>query len=383
MAVDTHDVVIVGGGVIGLSIARELHKKGAGRIAVIERGTCGQEASWAAAGMLSPQAEADEPGVFLDLSIASRDLYPDFSAQLLDETGIDIELARYGTLSLAFSDERAQVVLDRYRWQSAMGLRVEILRPEEFLKMEPEISAVAQFAVSYPNDRQVENRKLLQALRRYMELNGIDLVENTAVEAVLVEGDNALGVETASGSIYAGSVVLATGAWTSLVKLGTMPVPLKVRPVRGQMLCFAGRPGVFESVIYGNRGYIVPRLDGRILAGSTSEDVGFDRSTTEAAASALREAAIEIAPYFSTLPIVDHWAGLRPAASDDLPVIGAYTGVDGLHIATAHYRNGILLAPLTAHLIAQSIIDDVRSPFLSTFGPDRFGVEAASVASQL
>jgi len=166
--------------------------------------------------------------------------------------------------------------------------------------------------------------------------------------------------------------VLATGAWTSLIKLGDIEMPLNVEPVRGQMIAFQTAKRLFQRVIYSRRGYIVPRMDGRILAGSTSEKAGFDRAVTDSAANGLRKMATEIAPAIAGLAVADRWAGLRPYAMDGLPVIGAISGIDGLFIATAHYRNGILLAPLTAKLVAEGLAGDKDSRYFKTFGPDRF-----------
>ena len=366
------NVLIVGGGVIGLSIARELHKNGLRQITVVERGNCGKESSWAAAGMLGPQAEANEVGPFPEVCSKSRDLFPGLAAELLDETGIDIELDRTGTLSLAFCDEDADELLQRSQWQTDAHLAHEILSFEDVLKLEPEASSNVRFGLYFPNDWQVENRKLLSALRRYAGLNGIEILENTNVERLIIEDGTVEGTETNAGRINAGITVLATGAWTSLIKFGDHSAPFVVKPVRGQMIEFHPEERIFNHVIYSRRGYVVPRLDGRILAGSTSEDAGYDKGVTETAARDLRKMATEISPSFGELAMTDHWSGLRPLAEDGLPVIGSLGDFEGLLIATAHYRNGILLAPLTAKVIAERIVGNVRSSISELFSPKRF-----------
>ena len=375
------EVLIIGGGVIGLSIARELHKQGVRRITLVEKGVCGEESSWAAAGMLGPQAEANETGPFFDLCCSSRDRYPAFAAELLDETGVDIELDRAGTLYLAFTDEDVREIRERFEWQQKASLAVEHLSADETRRMEPFVSPDVREALFFPNDWQVENRKLCTALRRYAELNGIEIREKTSVEKVIVEDGRVTGAETDSGAIGADKTVLATGAWTSLIKLGDADMPLKVEPVRGQMIAFQTAKRLFQRVIYSRRGYIVPRADGRILAGSTSENAGFDKSVTDSAADSLREMAGEIAPGIAGLPIADRWAGLRPFAMDGLPVLGAINGIDDLFIATAHYRNGILLAPLTAKLAAESLVSGKDSEYFRTFGPDRFRLRGVGTGS--
>ena len=370
--------LIIGGGVIGLTIARELHKKGAASITLIEKGTCGQEASWAAAGMLGPQPEADEGGAFFDLMNASRDMYPEFAASLAAETGIDVELDRAGTLYLAFSDEDVRHLRVRYEWQQRAGLAVQLLSADETRRTEPFVSPAVKEALYFPKDWQVENRKLVIALKRYADLNNIRIIENTAVERLSVEADRVIGAETADDTFIADNTIIATGAWTSLIKVGLVDMPIRVEPVRGQIVAFQTAKRLFEHVVYSRSGYIVPRMDGRILAGSTTENVGFNTGTTAEGAGLLREAASQIAPSIASLTVADHWAGLRPYAIDGLPVIGSITGIDGLTLATAHYRNGILLAPVTARTVAKKLLDGVDTPALTAFGPDRFRFAAGS-----
>ncbi len=372
-----YDILIIGGGVIGLSIARELRRRNAGRIVVLEKGTCTGEASWAAAGMLSPAVHTIQADGFYSLCRASSDMYLPLAAELLDETGIDIALDRTGTLDVAFGEEDGQRLLEKYSKQVAAGIAVKTLSLEDVLRIEPELSSTITFAAFYPNDWQVENRKLLAALLRYAELNHIEVRENTDVTGVTIENGIATGVQTVRGPVVGGHTIIATGAWTSLIKLGDAAMPFKVKPIRGQIVEFQGPPGTFVNVIWSDRGYIVPRLDGRVLAGSTSEDVGFDDLVTADARGELTAMALRIAPVFSTMEVVDQWSGLRPFALDGLPVLGSLTGIDGLTLATAHYRNGILLAPVTASLVADRVLSHKDAPAFGTFGPDRFRVAAA------
>ena len=366
------DILVIGGGVIGLSIARELHKAGFRKTKVIERGVCGMESSWAAAGMLGPQAEADEGDAFFDFCCESRDLFPALADQLLEETAIDIELDRTGTLSLAFNDKDTDELLQRSRWQREASLEHEELSAKGVLEIEPRVSSRVQFGLYFPKDWQVENRKLLIALRRYADLNGIGVSENTKVGALIIENGVIKGVETNTGSLIADVTVLATGAWTSLIKFGDHSAPFEIKPVRGQIIVFYPKEPLFRHVIYSRRGYVVPRRDGRILAGSTAENVGYDKGVSAEAAMELSDMANEISGDFPGLEIVDHWSGLRPFSADGLPVLGPITGHDGLLIATAHYRNGILLAPLTAKMIAASMVNNARSEMFDLYSPERF-----------
>ncbi len=370
---ETTDAVVVGGGVIGLAVARALARHGLSRVMVIERARPGAEASFAAAGMLAAQAEADRADAFLELAGASRDLYPAFAEALREETGIDIELDRTGTLYLALTETDQEEIEHRYCWQARAGLAVERLSREEARRLEPCISAEVLCALRFPLDAQVENRRLVAALASAIERYRVRLVTGTHVESLTVERGRIAGVETARGRVDAPVVVVAGGAWASLIALSDAHIPrIRIEPVRGQMLCFEASNRPFQHVIYSPRGYIVPRLDGRLLAGSTTEHAGFDKRVTGSGVNSISAHALEIAPLVGELPMVDAWAGLRPRAEDDLPVIGGCADVPGLFYAAGHYRNGILLAPITGELIAESIVDGVASPLLNAFSPDRF-----------
>lgn len=364
-------ILIIGGGVIGLSIARELHFRGVKHITILERGAIGREASYAAAGMLAPNAENDIHDDFYELCAASCALYPAFAAEILGETGVDIELERSGTFYLSFNDEDSRVLNARYLWQREAGVAVEKLSAAETLKAEPFMSAAVEGSLFYPDDWQVENRKLLAALKRYAELNGINVLENTEVRSLIVENGRSVGARNDGNAFFADATVLATGAWTSFIKIGEVPVPVEVKPIRGQMISFHPPERMFQKVIFSRRGYIVPRMDGRVLSGATVEDAGFDQSTTDEGAKQLLATAAEIAPVLSSLDIADQWTGLRPFAEDGLPVLGQIPGVENLFAATAHFRNGILLAPVTAKLISDRIVDGAASGYLDVFGVKR------------
>lgn len=368
--------LIIGGGVIGLAIARSLHKKGFRRITILERGEIGKEASFAAAGMLAPQAETDKPDDFFHFCNESNLLYPKFAEELFDETGIDIELDISGTLYLAFHEGDVEEIRARFEWQKAAGLEVEHLSARQIKQAEPFVSPDVLEGLFFPNDRQVENRKLLIALKTYAELNEIEIVENTKVENLLIENDKILGARTSDRTYSGENVIIATGAWTSLIKADEIPLP-KVTPIRGQMMSFHTAKRLFTRVIYSPRGYIVPRKLGKILAGATVEDVGFDKSVTNAGIEFVRENAVEISPSLAGLPVDENWAGLRPFAANGLPVLGRFPQCENLFIATAHYRNGILLAPLTAEILSDKIAGISDSKYLEIFGVRQFSAAKA------
>lgn len=365
------EVLIIGGGVIGLSLARELRRKGFLQITILERGEIGKEASYAAAGMLAPHAETERLDDFYYFCNESNRLYPQFAEEIFDETDVDIELDKNGTLYLAFTEADLMKIRRRFDWQKSAGLQVERLTARETPEIEPFVSPEVLESLYFPNDRQVENRKLLHALRKYCELYDIEVREKTEVKNLLIENGKAVGARSDAEKFYAEKVILTAGAWTSLIKAENAALP-QVKPIRGQMISFYAEKRLFQKVIYSPRGYLVPRADGRILAGATVEDAGFDKSVNQSGIDFLRENALEIAPGLVNLEIRDAWAGLRPFAADGLPVLGGFSEIENLFIATAHYRNGILLAPITARILADKIAEDIDSDYLRIFNPRRF-----------
>ena len=363
------DVVIVGGGVIGLAIARGLALRGVREVCLIERATLGTEASFAAAGMLLPQVEANAEDDFFKLACRSRDLYPSFATALREETGVDVELDTTGTLYLALTEQDQNEIERRYRWQARAGLAVELLSAAAARELEPCISESVFGALLFPNDIQVENRRLLSALANSVSNLGVSVLTETNVEWLMIERNRVTGVQTNCGPIRCKSIVIAAGTWSSFLQRSSV---LPIHPVRGQMICLESKPRLTRHVLYSPRGYLVPRQDGRLLAGSTSENAGFAKRVTAGGISSIVRNTLEISPDIAKLPVVDTWAGLRPRAADGLPVLGACGEIDGVIYATGHYRNGILLAPLTAELITEAIVAGVTSPLLAPFSPDRF-----------
>jgi glycine oxidase len=371
----TAEVAIIGGGVIGLAIARALALRGVRDVLLIERGSLGAEASSAAAGMLAPQAEANRAHEFFYLTCESRDMYPAFAASLLEETGVDIELETAGTLYLAFTQHDAEELEKRFEWQHQAGLPVESLSSAAASKLEPAICEDVRACLRFPLDTQVENRRLISALVSANERLGVRMETGTAVVSLKIERGRVVGIETSRGFVAANATVIAGGAWSSLLGAADIALPnLRIKPVRGQMLAFEAKPPIVRHVVYSPRGYIVPRRDGRLLAGSTTEHAGFEKHVTAAGVQSILAAALEISPRIASLPMTDSWAGLRPRAADTLPVLGPCAEIEGVFYATGHYRNGILLAPITGELIAGAIVDKMFPAKLKIFSPDRFGM---------
>ncbi len=373
-SIKQYDAAIIGGGVIGCAIAWRLAEAGM-RVAVIERGEVGGEASRAAGGMLAPLAEADGADDFFHLAVSSRAMYADFARELKAASGIDIEYRTEGTLFLSLTEEDDKELDRRWRWQHEAGLNVKRLNADCARKLEPMINRRLRWALKFPDDHQVNNRRLVSALYSASLTAGVEFQSQTEVRQLLIESSagrkQMTGVITANGVVRCSTVIIAAGSWSSLLTDQIEPA-IKIEPVRGQMVAVEMPATPVNHVIYSRRGYIVPRFGGQLIAGSTSEKADFDKRVTAGGIASIIERASEILPDFGQLAITETWAGLRPHASDDLPVLGADPNVAGLVYATGHYRNGILLTPITALAISELILKGESSINLSPFSADRF-----------
>lgn len=365
------DVVVIGGGTIGLATSLELARRGA-KVVLVERSSPGREASWAAAGMLSPLGEASDLPSLRELADASLDLWPELADRLHEDTGVDVEYRQGGALHVAFddADERHLTVLE----SRARAGGVTRLDADGVRDMEPAIGPDARAGLVIERDHRVDNRRLGPALWASAHAAGVDFRLGAPVRGVVVENARATGVALGGGGILvAGSVVIAAGAWSA--GLTGLPAPLPVRPVRGQMFAVGARTaghGLLRHVVVTRDCYLVPREDGRTLVGATVEDVGFNPGPTPAGIRELLEAGTRAAPGMSEAPLVETWAGYRPGTPDDRPILGADPDVEHLVHATGHFRNGILLTPITARLIADVTLGRTPSLPLDAFSVARF-----------
>lgn len=363
------DVVVVGGGLMGCAVALRLRQAGAS-VLVLERALPGAEASSAAAGILAPQMEAEGPGPFLDLCLRSRALYPAFAEELRALTGVDVMYAPSGVLRAAFDDAGAQHLEATAAWQRAVGLRAELLDGTEARALEPTLSPAAVAGLHFPDDHQVDNRLLVRALVMAAARAGARF-RTGAVRGVVSEGGRAVGVDVDGALVRAGrAVVIAAGSWSGLVG-GAALDPRAVRPARGQMVQLQARLPPFRHILVSEKGYLVPRADGRVLAGSTMELVGFDKQVTAGGLARILEMLLELCPALADVAVDSTWAGFRPWTEDRLPVLGPGP-LEGLVLATGHFRNGILLTPITARLVAQVVLGERPSVDLAPFSHARF-----------
>ncbi len=366
-------IAIIGAGVIGLGIAWRL--AGRATVTVFDRGQAGSGASHAAAGMLAACCEA-EPGeeALVALGRDSQARWPAFAEELRRASGIDVELRQEGTLVLALTADDQAEIAQRLEFQRRLDLPLEWLSPAATRAREPHLAGKIAGALFSPQDHQVDNRKLVQALRIAAAAAGATIHEHRPVEEIVVQGGRARGVRFEDGTIAAAdSVVLAAGAWSR--GIAGLPPDRRppVRPVKGQMLALrmdAAAP-LLSHVLWAPGAYLVPRRDGRLIVGGTVEEKGFDATITAGGMLTLLEAAWRAVPAVEELLIDEMWVGHRPGSRDDAPILGRGP-LDGLFYATGHHRNGILLAPVTADAMARLVLDDVVEPAIKPFGLERF-----------
>jgi len=365
------DVAIIGGGIMGSAIALRLCQRGIG-VTVIERGIPGAEASSAAAGILGPQMEAEGPGPLLELGLKSRALYPALAAELRELTGIDVGYDRSGVLAVAFDEAGEAALSARRAWQLARGLRVDSLSGEAARAREPALGPAVRAALAFNDDAQVVARELARAFSQAAAGAGARFLTGRYVRRVLTDKGAVTGVELDGDALPAAVVVVAAGSWSGLVEGAGVP-PAVVRPARGQLVSIETRPPLFRSVVSAPGGYLVPRRDGTVLAGSTVEMAGFRKEVTVGGLAAILTLARTVIPALADAPVTGSWSNFRPFTEDHLPVLGA-TGVRGLVLATGHFRNGILLAPITAQAIAELVATGQPPIDLAPFAIERFAM---------
>jgi len=368
------DVVVIGAGVQGCAVALRLAQAGR-RVLLLERSVPGAEASSASGGILSPGVEAEEPGPFYDLCAASLERWGDFARELERLTGVSVGHRTGGTLEAAFDDATARVLAGRAEQLARHGVAVEVLDGDGARALEPGLSPAARGALWFRGESSVDPRPLARALSVAAHLAGATFLSGT-VKRILHEGGRAAGVEHDRGRIEAGAVVLAAGSWSPLVAGSGLP-PGAVRPVRGQIALLDTRPPLLSRVVFSHRGYLVPRADGRVLCGSTMEEVGYERAVTAGGLRAVLDLTIEIAPALAGAALLETWCNFRPASPDGWPVLGA-SSIPGLFYATGHTRNGILLCPVTADAVSAAILGRPPPVDLAPFGVSRIGAGRGS-----
>ncbi len=375
---ESADVVIVGGGIIGLACAWRARLQGLS-VTLLERDHVGRGTSHVAAGMLAPVSEVEFGRAgkrVLDLGLRSAEMWPGFASELEDAAGTGVGLLKTGTLVLARDEDEARELERRLAFRRSLGLRAERLRASEAREREPGLAPTVRLAIEAPDDHSVDPRLVLAALRRACEIAGVRIREHTAVESVLLDGsgERVTGLALSAGErVGAEQVVLAAGAWTAQIAGLPPDARVPVRPVKGQILrlCDPSGPGLLRRVIRFEGGYLVPRADGSHVLGATVEEKGFELAPTAGGVYELLRDASALVPGIDELHIEELSVGLRPGTPDNTPIIGP-AALAGLVWATGHHRNGILLAPLTAELLRATLLDESPGPLAEPCRPDRF-----------
>ncbi|MFA9460478.1 glycine oxidase ThiO [Thiohalorhabdus methylotrophus] len=364
------DTVVIGGGIIGMTTALSLSDQGQS-VTVVDPGRRQGISSWAGGGILSPLYPWRHDDAVNGLARRSQQLYPDLCRRIRDRTGVDPELRSFGML---YADLPSQPPLDRERardWAQTQGVELQELEGDALTGFEPALSPVAEHGLRLPEISWVRNPRLMRGLNRLAREAGVELMDGATVLR-LRAGNNGVveGVETDAGTVEAERVVVAAGPWSGQL-LAQVGVALPVRPVKGSMLLLQGTRSLLGEVVMTGSHYLIPRADGRLLVGSTTEEAGFDSRTGLGSVRALSQAAVEMVPETANLELETFWSGLRPGSPDDRPFIGAVPGCRGLYVSTGHYRNGVVHAPASAELLAAQIAGAEPAVDPSPFAPDR------------
>ncbi len=352
MSSRTARVVVIGGGIVGSLIALRLADAGCD-VQVLERTAPGAEASSHAAGILAAQSEATGPGALFDLAMESRALHASLADELRGRTGVDVGFERHGVLDVARGAE-ADALVAKHAWQTARGLSVEVLDAKGLRAKEPGLAAGFERGVWFPEDACVDPARLVKAIVTAAARAGVTFRSGVTARRVLLEHGRAVGVDTDDGAVEGDAVVLAAGAWSGLVEQG-LGNPASVRPARGQIVEFETSVPPLRGVVFANGGYVVPRADGRVVAGSTLEFVGYRRGVTADGLAKVLAVATRTVPSLGEATVARTWSNFRPFTDDKVALVGT-RGIEGLVVATGHHRSGILLGPVTAEIVRDLVV---------------------------
>jgi glycine oxidase len=351
-----YDFILLGGGISGLLTARELSQDGH-RVAIIDIGEIGRESSWAGGGILLPLYPWRQAPCISELVMASLEIYPGLVEELLTQTGIDPEFVVSGLLVCKNPD------LDRaLDWCHRHHIRQQPASHEQF----PQIQSRFDNPLWLPDIAQARNPRLLTALKTFLEQQGVTFFDHCQIDNIEYHHHKISRLTAGQQVFDCGHLIITAGAWTSRLfqtLLPAMSPPPEIKPVKGQMLLFETKPNLLPCMVLDNDRYLIPRRDGKILAGSTVEDAGFDKQTSETSKQQLSEFATSLLPPLKNASITHHWAGLRPGSAEGIPCIGKHPEIDNLSVNAGHFRNGLGMGPASARLLADLILG--REPLLN------------------
>jgi glycine oxidase len=370
------DAAVAGGGLIGGSIALELARAGL-RVGLFDRQGPGQEASWAGAGILSPAPESAAMISLVPLAKASMAIYPEFVRMVEEISGQSVGYRPKGTLQAIFARDAREELSTVIALHHGLGLKAEPLRAADARELEPALSEELEAAVWRPEEASVDNRALTQAVLEAARRSGVQFFNGTGVEAIWREGGRCVGLHLKNEKVEAQWTVVAAGCYSANIEGVATYAP--VRPAKGQMIALRAGDLKIERVLWSEKIYLVPRNDGRVLAGATVEYTGFEKGLTAGGLEKILAGTLELAPSLANARVEETWAGLRPDSPDHLPILGP-TELDGLLVATGHFRGGILLTPITAQLVREWMTQQRVSVDWDRFSPMRFQSASAHSA---
>jgi len=365
------DVAVIGGGIIGSAIAYNLVRSGA-KVTVLERERVAAGASGVGAGIMSVIPEHNPTSPLFKLATASAALLKDTCAALKEETGMDPEYVPVGLLRVALTEDEERELKQLQLWAQLQRMEADWINHDDLMQTEPALSEDIRGAMYTTGEHQIRAVRLTQTFARAAANRGASYRLGAQVTAITCQGERATGVQLSDGTnVSADHVVIAAGAWSA--RLGTdLGLNIPVRPVRGQLVHLHSVPRVVRLTVMHGLGYVTPKVDGTVVLGATEEEAGFDvRSTAEGVNSVLTNGT-RLVPVLGQAEVAEIKVGLRPGTPDNLPILGPAPGWEGLTIATGHFRNGVVLSPITGKLIAESILDGAPSPALAPFSPERF-----------
>ncbi|WP_404431818.1 glycine oxidase ThiO [Sutcliffiella horikoshii] len=365
----SYDVIIIGGGVNGCSIAYYLAGEGKS-VLLLEREKLAGKASSAAAGMLGAQVEVTEEGALFDIAKESRAMFPSLQYELKEHSGIDIELVQKGMLKLAMNEEEERHLKSTIAFQQKLGERAEWLDPEQVAKRERQLSYALFGAMDIPMDGHVNPERLTHAFAKSAVNLGAEVKEYVEVYSLLMDGSTVKGVETSNGTFHGENVVVAAGAWSKRL-LGECGVTVPAYPVKGECFSVITERPLLASTIFTESCYIVPKSGNRLLIGATMIPDTFSENVTVGGLFQLIEEAARVLPALKSATFERSWSGIRPQTGDGLPYLGQHPKYKNLVIATGHYRNGILLSPITGKLVTKMIQDEPMPVYMEAFKIDR------------
>ncbi len=350
------ECIVVGGGVIGLLTARQLFLAGVD-VLLLEKGSLGGESSWAGGGIVSPLYPWRYNDAVNVLAERSKKIYPELTKVLLNETGRDCELINSGLFTV--TDKDKEII----NWAKTWSVDARFINDYETIhEIENSVGDAVDKGIWMPDIMQIRNPKFVKALKVSFEHHAIPYYEHCDVEEIITANNKVSGVRTKQQTVLADKVIIASGAWSAQFSVTQSSVD--VVPVKGQMIMYKGEPDLVKRIVLSEGHYIIPRQDGRILAGSTLEKIGFDKTISSLALDELHQAAVELVPLLDKLTVERQWAGLRPGTEQGIPYICQHDDIDGLYIHAGHFRNGIVLGAASAELMADIIL--ARQPWCDT-----------------